>query len=144
MYKGRILFVDDEPLILQSIKCLLRRESYTQDYILNPREALAYIDQFPPEVIISDFRMPDLNGLEFFAEVKKKMPQTTRIVLTGYADMELLQPAVTAGTIHRFLFKPVSPTAFRHILNRELDVQLQSKMTEGGVSRVSLDQHALG
>lgn len=127
MYKGRILFVDDEPLILQSIKCLLRREPYAQDYILNPREALAHIDQYPPEVIISDFRMPELDGLEFFAEVQKKQPQTARIILTGYADMELLQPAVTKGLIHRFLFKPVSPTAFRHILSRELEVQLQAR-----------------
>lgn len=131
--KGRILFVDDEPLILQSIKCLLRREVYAQDYILSPVEALAHLEVNPAEVIISDFRMPELDGLEFFAEVKKKWPNTTRIILTGYADMEILQPAVSKGLIHRFLFKPVSPTAFRHILTRELEVQMQGRAPMGAV-----------
>lgn len=124
---GRILFVDDEPLILQSIKCLLRREAYAQDYIVNPKAALLHLEATPTEVIISDFRMPEMDGLEFFTEVQRKWPSTTRIILTGYADMEVLQPAVAHGLIHRFLFKPVSPAAFRHILKRELEVQLQSR-----------------
>lgn len=128
MNRGHIVFVDDESLVLQSIQCLLRREEYEQDYFTNPREALAYLETHSADVIISDFRMPELDGLEFFAEVKKACPETTRIILTGYADMEMLQPAVVKGTIHRFLFKPVSPTAFRHILSRELEVRLQGEV----------------
>lgn len=127
MSKGRILFLDDEPLILQSIKCLLRREAYDQDFMNSPKEALLRLEQAPAQVIISDFRMPEMDGLEFFRNVQKHFPDTTRIILTGYADMEFLQPAVAEGLIQRFLFKPVSPTAFRHILSRELEVQLQGR-----------------
>ncbi len=127
LVQGRILFVVDEPLILLSIRCLLRRESYAQSFCTSSREALAALERDPTQVIISDFRMPEMDGLAFFTEVKKRWPDTTRIILTGYADMELLQPAVTQGLIQRFLFKPVSPATFRHILSREMEVQLQRR-----------------
>lgn len=104
--KHRILLVDDEPNVLSSLKRQLRSlyEVHTQT---DPKAALEEINPRKPfSVIVSDYRMPQMNGIDFLKEVKKRSPETTRMILTGYADLDNAMAAVNFGHVFRFLTKP--------------------------------------
>ncbi|WP_321404460.1 HD domain-containing phosphohydrolase [Maridesulfovibrio sp.] len=104
--KHRILLVDDEPNILSSLKRQLRTyyDVHTAD---DPEKALGYLKKGKPfSVVISDYRMPQMNGIELLKEVKSRSPETTRMILTGYADLDNAIMAVNDGHVFRFLTKP--------------------------------------
>ena len=104
--KLRILLVDDEPNILSSLKRQLRG-SYEVHTAEDPEKALAGLDRKHPfAVVISDYRMPQMSGIDFLKEVKLKSPETTRMILTGYADLDNAIGAVNDGHVFRFLTKP--------------------------------------
>ena len=104
--KHRILLVDDEPNILSSLKRQLR--GYYDVYTENaPEKALSSLNKENPfSVVISDYRMPQMNGIQFLKKVKSRSPETTRMILTGYADLDNAIGAVNDGHIFRFLTKP--------------------------------------
>lgn len=104
--KHRILLVDDEPNILSSLKRQLR--AYYDVHTANdPEKALVDLKNGKPfSVVISDFRMPQMNGIEFLKEVKSRSPESTRMILTGYADLDNAIMAVNDGHVFRFLTKP--------------------------------------
>jgi len=102
----RILFVDDEPKILQALERQLggRFEMQTAP---GPEQGLeALVQDGPFAVVVSDFRMPGMNGIQFLAEVKHANPDTVRVMLTGQADLNTAIAAVNEGSIFRFLTKP--------------------------------------
>lgn len=102
----KVLMVDDEPNILEGYARGLRRE-VTLDTAISGTEGLKAVEQKGPyAVIISDFKMPNMNGVEFLAEVKPKAPDTVRMMLTGYADLQTAIEAVNKGHIFRLLTKP--------------------------------------
>ena len=101
-----LLIVDDEPNILASLSRLLRRESFQVLTANSPSEAFEYLAKHPIQVILSDQRMPEMSGTEFFARVKQLHPDTIRIVLTGYTDLESVTGAINRGAIYKFLTKP--------------------------------------
>lgn len=104
--KPKILLVDDEPNVLSSLKRQLRN-SYEVHTETDPEMAL--IELTPRKaysVVVSDYRMPQMNGIEFLKEVKLRCPETTRMILTGYADLENAIGAVNDGHVFRFLTKP--------------------------------------
>ena len=104
--KDRILFVDDEQDILDTFKRILMRD-FSVHTATSGREALDLIkrsDPFP--VIVSDMRMPEMNGTEFLAEVLKCSPDSVRILLTGFSDIHDTIAVVNRGQIFRFLSKP--------------------------------------
>ncbi len=102
----RVLFVDDEENILHGYKRTLRRE-FTVDIATSGAQALAMIDAAPAyPVIVSDMRMPQMDGVQFLSEVSRRYPDTVRIMLTGQADMQDAIAAVNEGHIFRFLTKP--------------------------------------
>lgn len=101
-----LLIVDDEPNILASLSRLLRRESFQVLTANSPSEAFEYLAKHPIQVILSDQRMPEMSGTEFFARVKQLHPDTIRIVLTGYTDLESVTVAINRGAIYKFLTKP--------------------------------------
>lgn len=105
----KILFVDDDEKILSSLKRNVRGafEAATAN---DPLQALELVrSQGPFAVIVSDLKMPGMNGIEFLSEVKEVSPDTVRILLTGYADFENAVNAVNQGYIFRFLSKPCPP-----------------------------------
>lgn len=107
--KPRILLVDDEPQLLAGLQIHLRR-AYSVMTATNGSEALEMIeDQGPFAVIVSDMRMPGMNGTEFLRRAAAAAPMTTRVLLTGYADVESAIGAVNEGRIFRFLTKPCPP-----------------------------------
>ncbi|NTV69024.1 MAG: EAL domain-containing protein [Azonexaceae bacterium] len=105
--KGQtLLIVDDEPNILTSLSRLLRREGFNILTAQSPAEAFEHLAKHPIQVILSDQRMPDMSGTEFFARVRQLYPDTIRIVLTGYTDIDSVTGAINRGAIYKFLTKP--------------------------------------
>ncbi|WDT85672.1 response regulator [Alteromonas sp. 009811495] len=101
-----VLFVDDEPNILRAIK----RALFTMDITLllaeSGAKALELLEKNEVHVVISDMKMPQMSGAELLEQVAIKYPETFRVVLTGYADIESTIKAVNQGKIHRYLQKP--------------------------------------
>lgn len=101
-----LLVVDDEPNILSSLKRLFRREGYQLFSASSGSEGLGILAENNVGVIISDQRMPEMTGVEFLSQVKKNYPNTTRIILSGYTDLNSVTDAINKGEIYKFLTKP--------------------------------------
>jgi response regulator RpfG family c-di-GMP phosphodiesterase len=102
----RVLFVDDEPNVLEGIQRTLRKQVELQT-ASSGAEALRLIKENGPfAVVISDMRMPAMNGAQFLAKVREQQPDTVRMILSGHADLEATIAAVNEGHIYRFLTKP--------------------------------------
>lgn len=107
--KPRVLFVDDDTNILESFRTILRRR-YDLDTAEGPARGLAMIRESGPyAVVVSDLRMPEMDGVVFLSEVARIAPDAVRIMLTGHADLEASMHAVNEGRIFRFLTKPIAP-----------------------------------
>ncbi len=105
----KILFVDDEPLVLQGIQRALFGQFQTEA-AEGPEAALARVEKDGPyAVVVSDMRMPVMDGAEFLSRVRGLHPDSVRVMLTGYADVDAAVRAVNDGCIFRFLNKPISP-----------------------------------
>ncbi|NOQ76598.1 MAG: response regulator [Methylococcaceae bacterium] len=101
-----LLLVDDEPNILKALKRLLHRDGYTILLANGGEDALHILENTPVNVIISDHRMPVMTGIDFLAKVKENYPDITRIVLSGFSDLETITEAINEGNIYKFLAKP--------------------------------------
>lgn len=116
----KILFVDDEIYILQSFKRELGFQ-YDLETAQSGAEGLAIIqNQGPFAVVVADFRMPKMDGVQFLTQVMKLSPDTVRIMLTGDADMQTAIDAINEGQIFRFLTKPCPPDLFMRSLDAGL------------------------
>lgn len=106
MFPGRILFVDDEENLLTSFRTTLRRH-FDVHTALGPEEGLLAIQGPEPfAVVVSDLKMPVMDGITFLARVRELSPDTVRMMLTGYADLDIAISAVNEGQVFRFLTKP--------------------------------------
>jgi FixJ family two-component response regulator len=102
----KVLFVDDEQSVLDGFVRLLHKE-FEIRIALGGERGLKAISQYGPfAVVISDMRMPEMNGAEFLAEVRQQAPETVRMLLTGDTDLKTAIDAVNQGQIFRFLSKP--------------------------------------
>jgi diguanylate cyclase (GGDEF)-like protein/PAS domain S-box-containing protein len=131
-----LLLVDDEAGILNSLKRLLRREGYRILTTTDPTEGLELLATNDVQVIISDQRMPQMSGTEFLSRVKELHPDTIRMVLSGYTDLQSITDAINRGAIWRFLTKPWEDEALRTLVReafREYD--LRHKKAQDSVSR---------
>ena len=107
--RARVLFVDDEPNILESYRRALRSK-FDVSTALGGKAALALLESEPPfMVVVSDIKMPMMDGITLLSKVRTRYPETIRMVLTGYADLDMAVNAVNQGDIFRFLTKPCSP-----------------------------------
>lgn len=104
--KRRILFVDDEPKVLRGLKRMLRsrRREWEMAFALGGKDALAILSQSPVDVLVSDMRMPEMDGVQLLKEVRKHYPETARIVLSGHSDQEVVFRTVQLA--HQYLSKP--------------------------------------
>ena len=101
-----ILLVDDEPSILSSLRRLLRPVGYRIQTAESGRAGLDILEQGPVDLVISDMRMPEMDGAKFLEQVRRRWPATTRILLTGYADVTSTIEAINRGEIYRYVSKP--------------------------------------
>lgn len=108
--KPRILCVDDEPLMLESLQANLRRK-YVVFTAPDGKQGLNILKSDGPfAVVLSDMRMPAMNGAEFLTHVRKEAPDTVRLLLTGQTDVAAAIAAVNEGQVFRFLTKPCPPS----------------------------------
>jgi putative nucleotidyltransferase with HDIG domain len=114
----RILFVDDEIEVMQAMRRSLRemRNEWSMEFALSGVAALDELAKTPTDVIVSDMRMPGMDGWELLAEVKKLYPQTVRLVLSGHADAGSIMR--TVGTAHQYLAKPCDSAALKAAISQ--------------------------
>lgn len=137
-----LLLVDDEPNVLASLKRLLRRDGHTIVTADCGAAGLAVLAKQKVDVIISDQRMPGMTGVEFLREAKLKYPDTIRIVLSGYTELQSVTDAINEGAIYRFLTKPWDDDQLREQIekafehkelleeNQQLDIKIRTTNQE--------------
>ncbi len=110
----RILFIDDEINILRALERVFLDEEYEILTAGSAGEALDILSSIAPiQVVVSDYRMPQMNGVELLRTIREKWPETIRAVLSGYADTEAVVSAINDGQIYRFIPKPWNDTELR-------------------------------
>lgn len=116
--KKRILFVDDEPRILQGLQRMLRgmRQEWEMMFAESGQKALDILTQRNFDVVVSDMRMPGMNGAELLKEVMNRYPQMIRIVLSGHSDREMILKSVL--TAHQYLSKPCDAETLKSTVMR--------------------------
>jgi two-component system NtrC family sensor kinase len=117
-----VMLVDDEPNILTSLQRLLRKEGYQIVTSASGPEGLALLEQLSQDgrvasVVVSDFRMPTMNGVEFLSRVRERYPETVRLVLSGFADADTIQSAINQGQVYKFVAKPWDDEDLRVIIH---------------------------
>ena len=116
-----ILYVDDEESNLIALKATFRRD-YEVFTATSGQEALDLLKNQVVNVIISDQRMPGMNGVEFFQKAKEILPGPIRILLTGYADINAVIDAINKGEVYRYVQKPWDEDDLRFILNSAFEL----------------------
>lgn len=116
--KRRILFVDDEPMVLKGLQRTLRklRDEWEMAFTSSSKEALDILDSESFDVIVSDLRMPEMDGAQLLAEVKNRHPQVVRIILSGQVEQEMTFKSFQIA--HQSLSKPCDADILKHTLNK--------------------------
>lgn len=101
-----VLLVDDEPSVLSALRRLFRTQGYRIEQCTSGADALALMQNTPVDLVVSDMRMPGMDGAAFLSQVRRSHPSVVRILLTGYADISATIAAINEGAIHRYIAKP--------------------------------------
>ena len=104
--KPTVLLVDDEESILNSLRRLLRSQPYEILLADSGAKALEILKERPVDLVMTDARMPNMDGATLLAQIRKLYPSTLRILLTGYADVDMMTKAINEGQLYRYLSKP--------------------------------------
>ncbi len=120
--KRRILFVDDEPLILGGLKRMLynMRQEWDLFFALGPTEALNLLNDHYFDVVISDMRMPEMDGAELLTFVREKYPKTVRFILSGFSDKDMIMR--TVDSTDQFLNKPCNAEELIGAIKQALNI----------------------
>ena len=103
--KPSILIIDDEQEIVKALTRLLVKR-YQVHGFSDPQQALAFFQSSPTHIVLSDMKMPEVNGVDLMAAIYEISPKTRRVILTGYADAEMAQAAINQGHVQAYLDKP--------------------------------------
>ncbi|MFT5588890.1 MAG: response regulator RpfG family c-di-GMP phosphodiesterase [Bradyrhizobium sp.] len=118
-----ILFVDDEPNILSSLRRLFRNQGYRILTAGSGAAGLEVLRRHPVDLVISDMRMPIMSGARFLEVVRGEWPDTMRLLLTGYADIQSILDAINRGEIYRYITKPWDDNDIQLIVRQTLERQ---------------------
>ncbi len=116
-----ILFVDDEANVLKALRRLFHDEHYVTYFASSGAEGLEILQQNAVDLIISDMRMPEMNGAEFLTQVVNQWPETIRILLTGYSDLQSTIDAVNKGRIYNYCNKPWNDEELKLLVRNALE-----------------------
>jgi DNA-binding NtrC family response regulator len=106
-YRPTVLIVDDEDMVITSIRAFLQLETeFEIRGFSDPEEAADYATHNPVDVVVSDYLMPKLNGIQLLAKVKEAQPETSRVLLTGHADKQSAIQAINEVALFQYLEKP--------------------------------------
>lgn len=129
-----VLFVDDEANVLSGLRRLLRgqRSIWEMDFASSGAEALKIMEEKSIDVIVSDMRMPRMNGAELLSTVSNRYPKTVRLILSGQSEQEKVLRSI--GPAHQFLAKPCDPDVLIGTINRACN--LQSRLSDEALQRI--------
>jgi HD-like signal output (HDOD) protein/CheY-like chemotaxis protein len=137
--KKRVLFVDDEAMVLQGLQRMLRpmRNDWDMEFVESGAVALERLAAAPADVVVSDMRMPGMNGAQLLTEVMRRFPKTVRIILSGHADHDLVLKAV--GSTHQYLNKPCEPEVLKATVQRAVALgdSLENEQVKSLVAQMS-------
>ena len=123
-WKSNVVIVDDEEIVLTSLSSLLSLETdYEVKTFLSSEEALKYIKNEDTDLVISDYLMPEMDGITFLGEVRKLKPEIPRIILTGYADKENAIKAINEVGLFQYIEKPWNNDDILIVLRNGLEKQ---------------------
>ncbi len=118
----KLLCVDDERNVLRALERIFMDDDYEIITAGSGEEGLALFGENPDiQVVISDYRMPGMNGVEFLRQICEKHPDTVRIVLSGYADTASVVSAINEGQIYKFVSKPWSDEELRQTVAKAVE-----------------------
>lgn len=136
---GKILFVDDEALILNSLKRGLKKKTYECYYATSGLEALKILEKIDIDVVFSDMKMPQMNGLELLRTIDNEYPDIVKIILSGYAQLPQLIATINQANIFKYVGKPWD-------LNQELIPIIEESLAysqykkEMAIQKISLEK----
>ena len=132
----RVVIVDDEDMVLTSLNAYLTLETeYEVETFTDPEQALAHLGQQQAHVVISDYLMPKMNGIQFLGKSKDLQPEAARVLLTGHADKQSAIDAINSVGLFQYIEKPWDNDHLRLVLRNGLEKQqllrtLQQKVNE--------------
>lgn len=140
---SRLLLLDDEPAVVNAICRELRGEGWQLDAFTDPQVVLEALSQNTYELILSDLRMPELDGIAFLQFAKQLQPDALRLLLSGDSDRETLVRAINRAEVYRFISKPWDAYELRSTLHTCLELQHSQVERKALLERVRQQQHAI-
>ncbi len=139
-----VLFVDDEVRILHAINRMLRREKYKRLFASSAKEALEIMEKEPVHVLVTDLRMPEMDGLTLIRKVKDRDPDIVCVVVTAYSQVPTLLAAINQGHVFRYITKPWnSEEDFRKIIEEAIQYHMQQSEEKNLIQRLFLQNKIL-
>ncbi len=116
----KILVVDDEPVVIKSAERVLKAEGYTVESALSGKEALAVMEQNTYNLVLTDLKMPEMDGISLIKRIKKKKPDTGIVIITGYPSQDTVREALELGIID-YVPKPFTPAVLADVTHRAVE-----------------------
>lgn len=136
--KGVIIIVDDEEMVLTSLKSFLNLESnYAVRTFTSGDEALKFIKKNDVDLVISDYLMPEMDGISFLAKVREIKPEVPRIILTGYADKENAIKAINDVGLFQYIEKPWDNDDLLLIIRNGIEKQMLIKKLQEKIGEIN-------
>ena len=136
--KETIILVDDEEMVLTSLRSILTLETdYNVHSFTSANEALGYITDNEVDLVISDYLMPEMDGISFLAKVRDIKPEIPRIILTGYADKENAIKAINEVGLYQYIEKPWDNEDLMIIIRNGLEKQKLLKQLQEKISEIN-------
>ena len=136
--KSTVIIVDDEEMVLTSLSSFLNLETeYDVKTFTSAQEALDYIENGRCDLVISDYLMPEMDGISFLARVRELKPSVPRIILTGYADKENAIKAINDVGLFQYIEKPWDNDDILIVLRNGLERQLLMKKLDEKIAEIN-------
>jgi DNA-binding NtrC family response regulator len=138
------VIVDDEEMVLTSLRSLLTLETeYAVETYDSPTQAIEKIRENTVDLVISDYLMPGMNGIQFLLEIKKIQPYATRVLLTGYADKENAIKAINEVGLYQYIEKPWENEDLKLVIQNGLERRFLMERLEEKIKEVQQVQQNL-
>ncbi len=115
--KLRVMILDDEPIVGKRLAPTLTKSGFEVEVFLNPKQALERMDEAEFDIVVTDFRMDEIDGIEVLEQILSKCQNTRVILITGYATVEVAREALMKGAFD-FIAKPFKPRDLKAVINK--------------------------
>ena len=117
-----VLIVDDEEMVITSLRAFLRLETdFRVEGFTDPAQAVVFLKDNPVDVVVSDYLMPKMNGVQFLAKAKESQPEASRVLLTGHADKQSAIQAINEVQLFQYLEKPWENSQFLLVIQSGIE-----------------------